>query len=212
MPKSTKTATHCTSTNLTIFDLSKEMTELAQLLLDLEGSPEAQDSAIRAALMDEDSPLDDVLVSHQMVKQKALVKLNNICGLIRFLENSRDARKAHANMVRDRARIDDNNIQRLKKLAIWFMTEHKMNRIETLEYRISHYEAQPCLELLVDPENLPDEYVEVEEKTIYKAQIDKIKAALKAGVISVQKLAKLCEPSQILKISKPKKEKEATEE
>jgi hypothetical protein len=42
MPKSTKTATHCTSTNLTIFDLSKEMTELAQLLLDLEGSPEVR--------------------------------------------------------------------------------------------------------------------------------------------------------------------------
>lgn len=208
MPKPTKKATYNASTNLTIFDLSQEMKELAQLLLDLEGNPEAQESAIRVALMDENSSLDDVLVNHQMVKQKALAKLNNICGLIRFLENSQAARKAHANMVRDRARIDDNNIQRLKKLAIWFMTEHKMNRIETLEYRISHYAAQPSLELLVDPENLPSEYVEVEYKTIYKPQTDKIKAALKAGGTSVHKFARWGEATQVLKISKPKQENE----
>jgi hypothetical protein len=81
-----------------------------------------------------------------------------------------------------------------------------------LEYRISHYAAQPSLELLVDPENLPSEYVEVEYKTIYKPQTDKMKAALKAGGTSVHKFARLGEATQVLKISKPKQEKEETEE
>lgn len=200
-----KTKSSTSERKLTIFDISAELLELAQLLLQLEGSPEAQDSAIRAALMKEDSPLDDLLVEHQTVKQKALAKLNSFCGLIRFLENSRDNRKAHANMVRDRAQIDDNHIHRLKKLLLWFMTEHKMNQIETLEYRVSHYELEPRLKLLVAPEELPAQYVQIETTTSYTTLTKEIEKDLKAGVAAAKEIATWYEPTQVLRISKPSK-------
>src|SRR4249920_49552 len=96
----------------TLYEISADLQALEELLTEVGGEiPDEQaEAAIDAWLEETGTATKD--------------KVDNYCGLIRELEARRDARKAEAQRLADRSRIDANAVDRLKGRLLAFFEVH----------------------------------------------------------------------------------------
>ena len=106
-------------------------------------------------------------------------KLDNYCALIRTLELRASIRKAEAERLMTRYRVDTNNQEKLEARLHLFLTLQGIKKIETDRYRIAVHGnggLQP-LDITTAPEKLPEEF---QKKTI-EANTTAIRESIAAG-------------------------------
>lgn len=152
--------------NKSLFELSEEILGLDALLDSVEDDdPEGQ----RAILEGYMSTLEDDL-QH---------KLDNYAAFITELEARAAARKAEAERVLHRSKVDANKAERLKAVLKWFFQTHEMTKYETARYRVSLCANGGKLPLLLNPDLLTEEYLN--EIVSYVPDSDRIREALESG-------------------------------
>lgn len=153
--------------NKTIFELSDEILQLDALL---------------EALGEDEDGLKVVLDRYMSSLHEGLeTKLDNYASYIRELETRSEARKAEANRILHRSKMDANKAERSKKALQWFFMTHDMKTCETPKHRISlctNGGVQP-ISINVPVEELPAEYVR--EIITYKPDMELIREKLQAG-------------------------------
>ena len=138
----------------TLYEISADLSALEQLLTELGG--EFPDEFAEAAI---DSWLEETT---RATKEK----VDSYCGLIRELEARRDARKAEAKRLADRASVDSNAIDRLKARLLWFFEAHDIKTLETRRFRVTAAQngGLAPLHITAPLEEIPDEFVEIIRK------------------------------------------------
>lgn len=110
-------------------------------------------------------------------------KIDNYCALIKQFEATAEARKVEAARIANLASIDANAAARLKARLHEFFKIHKIEKLETLRFKLARQKNGGQLaiiidqELLDDPVKIPEEY----RRTEYFPRRDEIDQALKAG-------------------------------
>lgn len=153
----------------TLYDISREFSELEDLLSGIEGDISA----------DQQKQIDEFLAGLEEDRDK---KIDAYCGLIRDLEARAEARKREADRFAQLARFDANKVARLKWVLLNFMQTHRVERIETVRFRLRRAaNAAPKVELgkwyLEHPEDLEERF----RLTVYKPNLKEIAQALKDG-------------------------------
>jgi hypothetical protein len=128
MPKTKKTTGAAAQpagpkTSKTLYEISREYSELEDLLSGIEG---------------EISPEDQKRIEHFLagLDKDRNAKIDAYCGLIRDLTARQEAREKEAKRFAQLARWDRNKVERLKWLLLTFMQTHGNQTIETTKFRV----------------------------------------------------------------------------
>lgn len=153
----------------TLYDISREYSELEDLMNSLDGEISADDEKrIGKFLAGLDKDRD--------------AKIENYCGLIKNIASRGEARDKEGKRLSKLARWDMNKVERLRWLLHQFMQTHKFGTINTLRFRVrlATNSAAPLLlekKYEDNPELLPERFRTT--KTV--ADTKAIKEALDAG-------------------------------
>lgn len=153
----------------TLYDISREYSELEELLSGVEGELSAeQQTGINEFLSGLDKDRDK--------------KIDAYCGLIRDLEARSEARKKEADRFDRLARFDTNKAARLKWALLNFMRTRDLERIETARFRLRRA-ANAAPKVIVGKyfEDHPEELEERFRTVTFKPNLKEIGQALKDG-------------------------------
>ena len=151
--------------NRTLFQINEEILGLNALLDEVEGDDEQQKS---------------ILENYATTLQDDLErKLDNICAFASELDARALARKQEAERLLQRSKVDSNKSARLKEMLKWFFASHEMKNFETTRYRITLAINGGKLPLLVDPDQLLEEFLN--QVITYVPDTDRIRGLLEAG-------------------------------
>lgn len=144
----------------TLFEISDDLIDLAEQL----------ERAI------DDAPEQEALIQEwfdqlEATKQERDQKLDDYAGLIRELEARASTRRAEAQRLLNRARVDENLSQFLKRNLKLFFEQHQIKTIETRRFRLTlaRNGGRPPVNLTIPPEELPIEYQAVTVKPNFEA-------------------------------------------
>jgi hypothetical protein len=138
----------------TLYEISADLQALEMLLTEVGG--ELPDAVAEAAI---DAWLEET-------GKATRDKVDDYCGLIRELEARRDARKAEARRLADRAQIDANTVDRLKGRLLSFFEVHAIKTMETARFRVTAAQNGGVVPLIITAplESIPDEFIEFVRK------------------------------------------------
>lgn len=108
-------------------------------------------------------------------------KLDNYAALISDLLARTEVRKAEAQRLMQRAKVDQGKADNLKKMLQWFFTKHELKTVETDRYRITLAKNGGKAPIVLDEEYsvaaMPDEFVKIS----MSPDLEAIREALEAG-------------------------------
>lgn len=138
----------------TLYEISADLAALEELLTEVGG--ELADVEAERAI---DAWLEETGTATRE-------KVDAYCGLIRELEARRDARKAEAQRLADRSRVDGNAIDRLKGRLLVFFEGHQMKSLDTRRFRVTAAQNGGLAPLIISAplEEIPDEFIEFVRK------------------------------------------------
>lgn len=125
----------------TLIEISQELIELAQQLDETDGDLDALVEAWLTALLDQTTEQRDQ-------------KLDNYASYITELETRAQVRKAEAQRLTDRARVDENRAKWLKSRLQWFFEQHGLKTVETARYRLTLARNGGKAPLIVDEDKI----------------------------------------------------------
>lgn len=155
----------------TLFEISEEMTFIDAFLMDTGG--DVTDEQVEAEI--------DKWLSELGNERDA--KIDNYCALIKEYEAKAEARSKEAARIADLGRVDQNAADRLKARLLFFFQAHKIDKIETLRFKVGRQKNGGALAIILDeavaldPKNAPERYQEV--RTIYALRRDLLAEDLK---------------------------------
>ena len=114
-------------------------------------------------------------------------KLDNYCELIAYLQGLAKLRQERAAQLAKLAEVDDNKVERLKKLLKFFLERHDIKKLDTERHRISLRKngGKQGIALLVQPEVLP----EALQRIVVAPDKEAIREALENGDETVKNYA-----------------------
>lgn len=148
-----------------LFEISEDLHFLSDFLTDAEG--DVTDESLEAEI---DSWLANLGAERD-------TKIDNYCALIKDFEAKAEARIANLGT------IDNNSAARLKSRLHEFFKTHKIDKLETLRFKLARQKNGGGLPLILDlamteaPELIPEPY----RKVAYFPDVAAIKEGLEAG-------------------------------
>ncbi len=115
----------------------------------------------------------------EATKQARDFKIDNYCALIKELEVRIAARKAEAQRLLNRARVDEKLMQFLKRNLKQFFEQQNLKTVDTRRFKLTHFRngGQQSVNLSIPPEELPTKF----QVIAVKADINAIREALQQG-------------------------------
>lgn len=149
----------------TLYTISGDLAAIEALLDEAQGDITGHEQTIERWLEEAEGARDD--------------KLDRYAALIRECEARADTRRAEAKRLTDRAKVDENKAEGLKRTLKWFFEAHELKRIETPRFKLTLAKngGRAGVEVLAPPEELPPEFV----RTKREPDVDAIRTALEAG-------------------------------
>jgi hypothetical protein len=152
-----------------IFELSDEILQLDALLETLGEDEDGQRVVLEKYMSSLQGNLE--------------IKLDGYADYTRELEVRSEARKAEANRIMQRSKVDANKAARLKECLKWYFTTRNLKTCETPKHRITLCSngGVQSISINVPVEELPAEYVR--EIITYKPDLELIRDKLQSGEV-----------------------------
>lgn len=138
-----------------LFDISSDLHFLQDFLTETEG--DITEEGLEAEI---DKWLEDLGAERD-------TKIDNYCALYKQFEAMAEARKVEAARIAKLGQIDANAAARLKDRLHEFFKAHKIDKLETLRFKVARQKNGGSLPLIIDneymdnPELLPEHYQRV---------------------------------------------------
>jgi predicted PP-loop superfamily ATPase len=152
----------------TLLDISCNLIDLVERLESLMEHPDEQEQA-----------LEQWFTQVQVIKRIRDDKIDHYCALIKELDIRITTRKAEAQRLIDRAKIDEKLVQFLKHNLKKFFEQQNLKRIDTRRFKVTlaRNGGQQSVNLSIPPEELPTQF----QVIAVKANLDAIREALQQG-------------------------------
>ncbi|MDJ0661800.1 MAG: siphovirus Gp157 family protein [Crocosphaera sp.] len=155
--------------NHTLWNISKEMIELENLINQLQDSEDLSEEEKEVKI---NQLFSEWLTADTNFEEKA----EKVAHYIKYLEAITEARKAEAKRIRVLASMSKKQGDKLRKYLIREMQRVNKTKIEGVTCKLSMRKKQPSICLKVEPQELPDEFKRVK----IEPNLTEIRKALKS--------------------------------
>jgi len=152
--------------NRTLLDITEDLQALDDLLSEVEGDITGVEGTVDAWLAELENDLTG--------------KVDNYAALITAMNARAEVRKAEADRLYQRAKVDANNARFLRERLKFALELRGITKLETPRYRVGVAKAGGAVPVVItDQSILPSDFIRVTE--VREADKDSIRKALEAG-------------------------------